>query len=81
MLYEILQRNWMKYRYTEAKAELSAFLAQNRDAGATQRATFYLAEAEYFTGNYDGALKLFLTVQDSFPPLAGKWIDSCIDLY
>ncbi|MBP5157266.1 MAG: tetratricopeptide repeat protein, partial [Treponema sp.] len=81
LLYEILQKSWMKYSYMEAKAALSTFLAQHRDEGTTNRALFYLAEAEYFTGNYDGALKLFLTVQDCFPQLAGKWIDSCIDLY
>ncbi len=81
LLYKVLQEGWMQGRYAEAKAGLSSFLAQRRDDGATKRATFYLAEAEYFTGNYTGALNLFLTVQDSFPALAGKWIDSCIDFY
>ena len=80
LLYAILQESWLSYRYREAKAELSAFLAQRRDTGPTERATFYLAEAEYFTGNYLEALNLFVSVQDSFPQLAGKWIDSCLDL-
>ena len=80
LLYEILNEGWMQYSYVQAKAKLAAFLSQNREEGATKRATFYLAEAEYFTDNYAEALNLFLTVQDSFPELAGKWIDSCIDL-
>ncbi len=80
LLYEILNDGWMQYSYVQAKAKLSSFLSQNREEGATRRATFYLAEAEYFTDNYEEALNLFLTVQDSFPELAGKWIDSCIDL-
>ncbi len=80
LLYEILNEGWMQYSYVQAKAKLSAFLSQHREEGATNRATFYLAEAEYFTDNYEEALNLFLTVQDSFPELAGKWIDSCIDL-
>ncbi|MBQ6568546.1 MAG: hypothetical protein IJL80_15990 [Treponema sp.] len=80
LLYEILNDGWMQYSYVQAKAKLEAFLSQNREEGATKRATFYLAEAEYFTDNYAEALNLFLTVQDSFPELAGKWIDSCIDL-
>jgi hypothetical protein len=81
LLYRILQESWLKYRYTDARATLTSFLAQRREAAATGRATFYLAEAEYFMGNYAEALNLFLTVQDSFPQLSGKWIDSCIDLY
>lgn len=80
LLYEILNEGWMQYSYVQAKTKLSAFLSQHREEGATKRATFYLAEAEYFTDNYENALNLFLTVQDSFPELAGKWIDSCIDL-
>lgn len=80
LLYKILQDTWLAYRYREAKAELTAFLAQRRESRATERATFYLAEAEYFTGNYVEALNLFVTVQDSFPQVAGKWIDSCLDL-
>ncbi len=81
LLYEILQENWIQNRYREAKSSLSAFLSQHRDKGAMERATFYLAEAEYYTGNYIEALNLFVTVQDSFPLLTGKWIDSCLDLY
>ncbi len=81
LLYAILQENWIRYGYEESKSSLSAFLAQHRDEEAMQRATFYLAEAEYFTGNYVEALNLFVTVQDSFPQLAGKWIDSCLDLH
>ena len=80
LLYAILQETWLPYRYREAKAELTAFLAQRRDKGPTERATFYLAEAEYFTGNSMEALNLFVSVQDCFPELAGKWIDSCLDL-
>ncbi len=80
LLYKILQDTWLAYRYREAKAELTAFLAQRRESRATERATFYLAEAEYFMGNYVEALNLFVTVQDSFPQVAGKWIDSCLDL-
>ncbi|MBQ9537721.1 MAG: hypothetical protein IJU95_00495 [Treponema sp.] len=81
LLYKILNEGWMQYSYAAARTSLSSFLAQRRDEGTTKRATFYLAQAEYYLENYAEALNLFLTVQDSFPELAGKWIDSCIDLY
>ncbi len=81
ILYATLQRSWIKGRYTAAKQDLDTFLSQNRDKKVASRALFYIAEAEYFTENYDKALNYFVQVQDVYPQLALKWIDSCLDLY
>lgn len=81
LLYEVLQRSFVQGKYSSATALLERFLAQNRGTAVTQRAHFYLGQAYYFCGDYPRALQQFLKVENAYPPLAARWIDSSLDLY
>ncbi len=81
LLYEVLQKSFVQKKYSAAVSQLERFLAQNRDAAVTQRAHFYLGQAYYFCGDYPHALRQFLKVEQDYPPLAARWIDSSLDLY
>jgi TolA-binding protein len=80
-LFEVLRTYFVRKKYAESATALQKLLSVNRSAGVTQRATFYLGEARYFCGDYPAALSSFLQVEDSFPVLSEKWIESTLTLY
>ncbi len=80
-LFEILKNYFVKKDYKTSAKELKKFLSVNRSEETTNRATFYLAESQYFAGNYRSALTMFLFVEDAYPVLAKKWINSTLDFY
>ncbi|MCR5762345.1 MAG: hypothetical protein K6G00_03055 [Treponema sp.] len=79
LLFEILKDSFVKENYEEATSLLTTFLKQNRSEIITQKATFYLGESLYFTGNYKKAIQNFLQVYEAYPNLARKWIDSSLN--
>lgn len=80
-LFEILKNYFVKKNYRESVKALQKFLSVNRNEETTNRAVFYLAEAQYFCGNYRSALTMFLYVEDAYPVLSKKWINSTLDFY
>lgn len=80
LLFKILKNNFVKKDFKKSISELSEFLNVHRSEEVTRRAVFYLGEAYYFTNNYQNALFQFLTVQENYPALSKKWIDSSLDL-
>ena len=81
LLFDVLKTSFIRRKYAAATEELEQFLAQNRTAAVTNRATFYLGEAYYFTGDYLRALNEFLSLSTVYPALSRRWIDSCLDFY
>lgn len=79
-LFKILKNTFVKKNFSKSINELSDFLSIHRDEEVTQRAIFYLGESYYFSKNYEKAVFQFLQVQDKYPELCKKWIDSCLDL-
>lgn len=79
-LFNILKNSFVKNNFTKAINELTDFLSIYRNDSVTKRATFYLGESYYFAKNYKMAVFQFLQVQDKYPELAKKWIDSSLDL-
>jgi len=80
ILFDILHTTFARKNYTTAIDKLRDFLALNRSEEITDRAYFYLGECLYFTADYEQAIKMFLLVQDSYPQLTSRWIDSSLDL-
>lgn len=80
LLFETLHSTFAKKKYTEGTEKLKEFLSINHSKNITDRAIFYLGECQYFSGNFKDAIMSFLKVQDVFPELSQKWIDSSLDL-
>lgn len=80
-LFQSLKNYFIKKDYKSSAADLKRFLSVSREPYTALRATFYLAESEYFSRNYKSALQLFLFLDDIFPELSKYWIDSTLDLY
>lgn len=80
-LFEILKNYFVKKNYKESALALQKFLSVNRSEQTTNRAAFYLAESQYFLGNYRSALTMFLFVENDYPFLCKKWINSTLDFY
>ena len=80
-LFDILKTYFVKKNYKAAVPALQKFLSINRSEHTTNRAVFYLAESQYFLGNYRHALSMFLFVEDAYPVLCKKWINSTLDFY
>lgn len=81
ILAEIIQTYFIPGNYGETIRQLSEFLQLNRAEDITARSLFYLGESYYYTGNYQEALTVFLQVQDSFPELAGGWIQTALNAF
>lgn len=81
LLFDILKTYFIKKKYTESISALRKFLAQNRSKAVADRASFYLGESYYYTGNFPAALTRFLALEDSYPELSRQWIDSTLDLF
>jgi uncharacterized ParB-like nuclease family protein len=78
-LFDALKTTFIRKKYTESAAALTKLLGTNRSESVTGRAEFYLGESYYFSGNYQEAVKTFLTVSGTYPVLTKKWIDSALD--
>ncbi|MCR5081316.1 MAG: tetratricopeptide repeat protein [Treponema sp.] len=81
LLFEILRTTFIKKKYSQAAESLKKFLARNRSASVTERASFYLGECYYFTGKFEKALPYFLSIEDSRPELSRKWTENTIDMF
>lgn len=81
LLFEVLRKSFIKEDFTLSEKELKKFLAQNRSKSSSSRANFYLGQSYYFTGRYASALSCFLKVEEDFPILANKWIESTLNLF
>lgn len=80
-LFEILRDYFVKRNYKDSVPALQKFLSVNRSENTTNRAVFYLAQSHYYLGNYRHALTMFLFVEDAYPVLSKKWINSTLDFY
>lgn len=78
-LFQTLRGGLARKNYQESVKLFLDFLSVHRNENVTKRSEFYLGESLYFTGNYKDALYYFLLVQDDYPELSRKWIDSTLD--
>lgn len=80
-LFEILSNSFIKENYANSITEFQDFLSVNRSESTTNRAVFYLGQALYYSENYRHAISMFLFVEEVYPALSRKWINSSLDLY
>ena len=81
LLFEVLRDSFIRQDYNASVTALKKFLAQNRTAAVTRRAQFYLGESYYYTGHYPEALSCFLSLEEAYPSLSRRWMESTLDLY
>ncbi len=81
MLFDILKTYFIPKHYQKCSIALKKFLLVNRKEDVQNRAIFYLAQCNYYSGNYKEALKYFLQVQDFFEQESLVWIKSSLNLY
>lgn len=79
LLFEILKQYFVHKNYNEAIVQLNKLAGTNIKDSTRSRVYFYIGECEYLTGEYEKAVKSFVKVQDIYPTLARKWINSSLD--
>ena len=79
LLFEILKQYFVHKNYDEAIIQLNKLAGTNIKDSTRSRVYFYIGECEYLTGEYEKAVKSFVKVQDVYPTLARKWINSSLD--
>ncbi len=80
LLFKILHETFALKNYTDSKIRLTNFLAIKRNPNTSNRAKFYLAESDYYLGNYQEAVSYFTMLIKQYPELAKKWINASLDL-
>ena len=79
LLFEILKQYFVQKKYDDAIIQLNKLAGTNIKDSTRNRVYFYIGECEYLTGEYEKAVKSFVKVQDIYPTLARKWINSSLD--
>lgn len=79
LLFEILKQYFVQQKYEEAIIQLSKLAGTNIKNSTRNRVYFYIGESEYMLGEYQKAIKSFIKVQNIFPTLTKKWINSALD--
>lgn len=79
LLFEILKQYFVQKHYEEAIVQLNKLAGTNIKENTRNRIYFYIGECEYLTGEYENAVKSFVKVQDAYPILSRKWINSSLD--
>ena len=80
LLFDTLHKTFAKRKYEEGIIKLTEFLSVKHKKNTEDRAYFYLGQCQYFSGNFKDAVMSFLKIQDEYPNLTRKWIDSSLDL-
>lgn len=81
LLFEILKTTFIQEKFHEAVKLLTQFTLQNRNPQVLARAGFYLGQSYYYTQNFPMALTEFLNLEETYPSLAHKWIESTLTLF
>lgn len=79
LLFEILKQYFVQKHYEESIVQLNKLAGTNIKENTRNRIYFYIGECEYLTGEYENAVKSFVKVQDAYPILSRKWINSSLD--
>ena len=79
LLFDILKQYFVQKNYKETITQLHKLAGTNIKDTTRNRVYFYIGEAEYLMGEYENAVKSFVKVQNVYPTLAKKWINSALD--
>ena len=79
LLFEILKASFVTKKYQETIEKLNQLIGTNISDETRNRAYFYLGESQYFSRNYEDAVRNFVKVQAAFPTLSKKWLEDSLD--
>ncbi|MCR4743258.1 MAG: hypothetical protein K5866_10375 [Treponema sp.] len=79
LLFDILKTYFVKKNYKDSLLMLKRLVRTNIKEVTRKRAYFYIGQAQYFSGDYEEAVKTFVQIEKDYPILAKKWIDSSLD--
>lgn len=79
LLFEILKNYFVQRNYEETIRQIQKLTGTNINQATRNRAFFYLGESEYFLGDYESAVRTFVKVEQEYPVLVKKWLDSALD--
>ena len=79
LLFEILKTTFVQEKYEEAIVELKKLTSRNITESVQNRAYFYMAEAQFFTEEYDDCVRTFLLITKAYPSETKKWINLALD--
>ena len=79
LLFDILKTYFVKRNYKDSLLMLKRLNRTNIKESTRKRAYFYIGEAQYFSADYEEAVKTFVQIEKDYPVLAKKWIDSSLD--
>jgi len=77
-LVQIIKEYFEKFDWEGALVNLQYFLSLPRPKDIQTRASFYLAQTLYYTGNYNEALMEFLSFRSVNASEANSWIDAVL---
>lgn len=79
LLFQILKTTFAPRKYSEAITQLTQLIGTNISEQTQNRAIFYIAESYYMLGQYEEAVRQFIRLQQIYPSLSKKWINSSLD--
>ena len=79
LLFEVLKNTFVQEKYEEAISLLNKLNGTNISESVRNRVYFYIAEAYFFTGDFEEAAKYFVKVAHVYPLQTKIWINYTLD--
>ena len=79
LLFEVLKNTFVQEKYEEAIVLLNKLNGTNISESVRNRVYFYIAEAYFFTGDFEEAAKYFVKVAHVYPLQTKIWINYTLD--
>ena len=79
LLFEVLKNTFVQEKYEEAIVLLNKLNGTNISESVRNRVLFYIAEAYFFTGDFEEAAKCFVKVAHVYPLQTKIWMNYTLD--
>ena len=79
LLFEVLKNTFVQEKYEEAIVLLNKLNGTNISESVRNRVYFYIAEAYFFTGDFEEAAKAFVKVAHVYPLQTKIWMNYTLD--
>ena len=79
LLFNILKNYFVQKKYEDAVLQLQRLAGTNINDKTRNRAYFYLGQSQYLMGQYEKAVRTFVRLEDVYPVLVKKWLNSSLD--
>ena len=79
MLFEVLKTTFVQEKYEEAIVLLNKLNGTNISQNVRNRVNFYIAQAYFFTGDFEQAAMTFAKTAQAFPLQTKIWMNYTLD--